>query len=132
MDFVDDRTARLTLPILDPRLGVECACGDPVTWREALDLLYGLLPEYASSLRGALQTGDTAGLHRAAHSLSGASSYCGTVAVQAAAKALETLCLRENAAAPQDAVQAVLHHIDRLIQLRQSGTLPAADGEPVY
>jgi hypothetical protein len=26
----------------------------------------------------------------------------------------------------------VLHHIDRLIQLRQSGTLPAADGEPVY
>jgi len=122
----------MTLPILDPRLGVERAYGDPVTWREALDLLYGLLPEYADNLSGALRTGDTAGLHRAAHSLSGASSYCGTVAVQAAAKELEALCLRESAAVLPDAVQAVLHHIDRLIQLKQSGTLPAADGEPVY
>jgi HPt (histidine-containing phosphotransfer) domain-containing protein len=133
MHIDDDRTARLTLPILDPRLGVERAYGDPVTWREALDLLYGLLPEYVNSLSDALRTRDTADLHRAAHSLSGASSYCGTVAVQAAAKELEALCLHgESAAALPDAVQAVLHHIDRLIQLRQSGTLPAADGEPVY
>ena len=52
--------------------------------------------------------------------------------MQATAKELEALCLRESAAVLPDAVQAVLHHIDRLIQLKQSGTLPAADGEPVY
>lgn len=57
--------------MLDPRLGVERAYGDPVTWREALELLYGLLPEYADNLREALQAGDTAGLHRVAHNLSG-------------------------------------------------------------
>lgn len=123
----------MILPILDPRLGVERANGDPVTWREALDLLYGLLPEYAGILSGALRTGDTTGLHRAAHSLSGASSYCGTVGLQTAARALEALCLRDDSAdALPDAVQAVLHHIDRLIQLRQAGMLPAADAEPVY
>ena len=122
----------MTLPILDPRLGVERAYGDPVTWREALDLLYGLLPDYADTLSGALRIGDTSGLHRAAHSLSGASSYCGTVAVQAAAKELEALCLRESGAALTDAVQAVLHHIDRLMQLKRLGTLPAADGEAIY
>ena len=119
-------------PVLDSRLGVECAYGDPVTWREALDLLYGLLPDYVDTLRNALQTGDTATLHRAAHSLSGASSYCRTVAVQVAAKELEALCLRESGAALPDAVQAVLHHIDCLMQLKQSGTLPAADGEAIY
>lgn len=122
----------MTRPILDPRLGVECAYGDSVTWREALELLYGLLPDYVDTLRNALQTGDTATLHRAAHSLSGASSYCGTVAVQAAAKDLEALCLCEHVAALPDAVQAVLDHIDRLIQLKQSGTLPMADDAPVY
>lgn len=122
----------MTLPILDPRLGVERTYGDPVTWREALDLLYGLLPDYVDALSGALRTGDTAGLHRAAHSLSGASSYCGTVALQTAARALEAICLRESADALPAAVQAVLHQIDRLTQLRQAGMLPAADGEPVY
>jgi len=122
----------MTLPILDSRLGVERAYGDPVTWREALDLLYGLLPDYVDTLGGALRAGDTAALHCAAHSLSGASSYCGTVALQAAAKALETLCLRESADALSDAVQTVLHHIDRLIQLRQAGMLPAADGEQIW
>lgn len=45
----------MTHPVLDPRLGVECTYGDPVTWREALDLLYGLLPEYADNLRAALE-----------------------------------------------------------------------------
>lgn len=117
----------MTQPLLDPRVGIERANGDPVTLREALDLLYGLLPEYAVALSGALQTGDTTGLHRAAHSLSGASSYCETVALQTAARALETLCLRDDSAdALPGAVQTVLCHIDRLIQLRQAGTLPAA------
>lgn len=122
----------MTLPILDPRLGVERAYGDPVTWREALDLLYGLLPEYADNLRVALQAGDTAGIYRVAHSLSGASSYCGTVAVELSAKALEARCLHENAGALHDAVQAVLQHIERLLRLKQSGVLPPAGGDPIY
>jgi len=119
-------------PVLDPRLGVECTYGDPVTWREALDLLYGLLPEYADNLRAALKTGDIARMHRVAHGLSGASSYCGTVAVYASAKQLEALCLHENASDLREPVNAVLHHIDRLMHLRQSGHLPAADGDPIY
>lgn len=122
----------MTHPVLDPRLGVERTYGDPVTWREALDLLYGLLPEYADSLREALQAGDTAGMHRVAHSLSGASSYCGTVAVQLSAKALEARCLRENAGTLHDAVEAVLQNIERLVRLKQSGALPSADSEPIY
>ncbi len=119
-------------PVLDPRLGVECTYGDPVTWREALDLLYGLLPEYAHNLGATLKAGDIARMHSVAHALSGASSYCGTVAVHAAARQLETLCLQQNAHALHEAVNVVLHNIDRLIHLRQSGGLPPADGEPVY
>jgi HPt (histidine-containing phosphotransfer) domain-containing protein len=122
----------MTHPVLDPRLGVERAYGDPVTWREALDLLYGLLPEYADNLREALQAGDTAGMHQVAHSLSGASSYCGTVAIQLSAKALEARCLRENAGTLHDAVEAVLQHIERLVRLKQSGAVPPADGDPIY
>ena len=122
----------MTFPILDPRLGVERAYGDPVTWREALELLYGMLPDYADKLNGALKTGDVARLHAAAHGLSGAASYCGTVAVEFAAKQLEALCLRENAGGVEDAVALVLHHIDRLIELKQSGRMPGADGDAVY
>lgn len=118
-------------PVLDPRLGVECTYGDPVTWREALDLLYGLLPEYADNLRAALEAGDIPRMHRVAHGLSGASSYCGTVAVHASAKQLEALCLHENARALGEAVNTVLHNIGRLMHLRQSG-LPAADDDPIY
>jgi HPt (histidine-containing phosphotransfer) domain-containing protein len=118
-------------PVLDPRLGVECTYGDPVTWREALGLLYDLLPEYADNLRAALDAGDTARLHSVAHGLSGASSYCGTVAVHTSARQLEALCLHENASALREPVNTVLRNIDRLMQLRQSG-LPAADGDPVY
>ncbi|MDO9636722.1 MAG: Hpt domain-containing protein, partial [Thiobacillus sp.] len=81
-----------------------------MTWREALDLLYGLLPEYADNLRDAQRAGDTVGMHRVAHSLSGASSYCGTVAVQLSANELERRCLHENAGTLHDAVDAVLQH----------------------
>ncbi len=121
----------MTHPVLDPRLGVECTYGDPVTWREALDLLYDLLPEYADNLSAALEAGDTVRMHSVAHGLSGASSYCGTVAVHASAKQLEELCLYENASALAEAVNTVLHNIGRLMHLRQSG-LPAADGDPIY
>jgi HPt (histidine-containing phosphotransfer) domain-containing protein len=122
----------MTDPVLDPRLGVESTYGDPVTWREALELLYGLLPEYADNLSAAMEAGDTAGLHRVAHGLAGASSYCGTVAVHVSAKRLEALCLQENAGALHEAVNAVLHNIGRLIHLRQSGCLPLPDGAPIY
>lgn len=126
------RLTIMTNPILDPRLGVERAYGDPVTWREALELLYELLPEYADNLNAAMEAGDIARMHGVAHGLSGASSYCGTVAVHLAAKQLEALCLRENAGALHDAVNAVLHNIDRLLHLKQSGMLPPADGAPVF
>lgn len=122
----------MTHPALDPRLGVDCAYGDPVTWREALELLYELLPEYADNLSASLKAGDTTRMHSVAHGLSGASSYCGTVAVHVSAKQLEALCLRENAGSLHEAVSAVLHNIDRLVHIRQSGMLPPADGEPVY
>lgn len=122
----------MAYPILDPRRGVECAYGDPVVWREALDLLYGLLPEYAANLRAALEAGDAARLHSVAHGLSGASSYCGTVAVHASAKHLEASCLHEPPGALREAVDAVLHEIRRLLHLRQTGGLPAADGDSVY
>ena len=122
----------LTNPVLDPRLGVERAYGDPVTWRDALELLYELLPEYAANLGAAMTAGDATRMHRVAHSLSGASSYCGTVAVHVAAQQLEILCLQENADALPGAVNAVLHNIDRLIHLRQSGKLPPPDGAPIY
>src|SRR3569832_2384969 len=119
-------------PVLDPRLGVVCFFGVLVLWCVVLVLLYGLLPEYADNLRAALKTGDIARMHRVAHGLAGASSYCGTVAVHAAAKQLEALCLHENASALREPVNAVLHHIDRLMYLRHSGHLPAADGDPIY
>jgi HPt (histidine-containing phosphotransfer) domain-containing protein len=122
----------MTHPVLDPRLGVERAYGDPVTWRDALDLLYGLLPEYAENLSAAFKSGDTARMHSVAHGLSGAASYCGTVAVHVAAKQLEARCLHESAHALHEAVNVVLQNIDRLIQLRQSGGLPVANGSPVY
>jgi HPt (histidine-containing phosphotransfer) domain-containing protein len=122
----------MTNPVLDPRLGVESTYGDPVTWREALELLYGLLPDYAGNLGAAMAAGDAARLRGVAHSLAGASSYCGTVAVHVSAKRLEALCLQDDADALPDAVNAVLHNIERLIHLKQSGTLPPPDGAPVY
>jgi CheY-like chemotaxis protein len=123
---VDDRTA---LPLLDPQMGVELSFGDRETWRTVLGMLFDSLPEYSHTLISAKN--DPEKLSQAAHKLAGASSYCGTPALNHQARELENLVKTGNPDLTAKAVDALLQQIERLLALRKDGNLP--EGEvPIY
>jgi signal transduction histidine kinase/CheY-like chemotaxis protein len=123
---VDDRTA---LPLLDPQMGVELSFGDRDTWRTVLGMLFDSLPEYSHTLISAKD--DPEKLSQAAHKLAGASSYCGTPALNHQARELENLVKTGNPDLTAKAVDALLQQIERLLALRKDGNLP--EGKvPIY
>jgi len=123
---VDDQAA---LPLLDPQMGVELSFGNRETWRTVLGMLFDNLPEYSSSLISAKD--DLKNLSQAAHKLAGASSYCGTPALNHQARKLESLAKKEDVDLTTKALDGLLQQIERLLALKKNGNLP--EGEyPIY
>ncbi len=123
------RVAETALPVLDSKLGIKICFGDEETWRTALGMLLEQLPEYANNLKQAAE--DVAQLKQVSHKLSGASSYCGTPALNRVAKQLEILCNQGKIANTGEALNTLQQQIERLLQLDADGKLREST-EPVY
>jgi signal transduction histidine kinase/DNA-binding response OmpR family regulator/HPt (histidine-containing phosphotransfer) domain-containing protein len=126
-----DAENQAPLPILDPQMGVELSFGDRETWRTIIGMLFGDLSGYVSRLIEATSAGDMEKLCQTAHKLAGASSYCGTPALNQQARQVERLARKGDADSTARAVDALLRQIERLLALKINGNLP--DGEyPVF
>ncbi len=109
------------LPALDPKMGIELSFGNQATWRKILGMMLKDLPDYADKLR--LAADDVAQLKLVAHKLSGLTCYCGTLALNTAAKQLEILCVQGDIAQAQAALNTLQQQIQRLLQLDAEGKL---------
>jgi len=118
-----------SLPMLDPQLGVELSFGNRETWRTVLNMLLDSLTEYSASLTSAKDDPDK--LSQVAHKLAGASSYCGTPALNHQAGKLENLAKKGDMGIVKNALDELLRQIERLLSLRDNGSLPDAEG-PIY
>ncbi|MGD2112954.1 MAG: Hpt domain-containing protein [Gammaproteobacteria bacterium] len=74
----------------DREVALQRAGGDPDIARRFLDMLVDLLSQTETSLAGALEQHNLEALKENAHRLGGAAPYCGALALQEAAKRLET------------------------------------------
>lgn len=119
------------LPLVDPTLGIELAYGSRDTWRTVLGMLYNDLAEYTANLLAATAAGDREALFKTAHKLAGASSYCGTPALQQHAKHVESVVKNSDVDLVKRAVDALLQQIERLQALKQNGKLPDSNS-PIY
>ncbi|OFZ67095.1 MAG: hypothetical protein A2V79_00975 [Betaproteobacteria bacterium RBG_16_56_24] len=117
------------LPVLDPQMGVELAFGNREIWRTVLGMLFDRLPEFSASLISAKN--DPEVLHQEAHKLAGASSYCGTPALNHHAREVESLAKKRDMDSAAKAVDALLQQIERLLALKGNGELAAGDN-PIY
>jgi signal transduction histidine kinase/FixJ family two-component response regulator/HPt (histidine-containing phosphotransfer) domain-containing protein len=115
---VADQTA---LPSLDPQMGIELSFGNRDTWRTVLGMLFDSLSEYSSSLISAKD--DLKKLSQVAHKLAGASSYCGTPALNFRSRNLESLAKEGNLDMTARATGELLKEIERLMVLRNNREL---------
>ena len=130
-DIAADDDVKTPLAILDPQMGEELAFGNRQTWRTVLGMLYDDLTEYSTSLIAATTAGDLEKLRQVAHKLAGASSYCGTPALNQQARKLESIANQGEPDLTAKAVDALLQQIERLLALKTNGTLPDGEG-PIY
>ncbi len=115
------------LALLDPGLGVELSLGEWELWRKVLGMLFDKLAEYSASLAAARNHPED--IYQIAHKLAGASSYCGTPALTHQARKLERLAKNGDLNATMEALDGLLHQIERLQALRVDGNLP--DGKNI-
>jgi len=112
------------MPILDPQLGVQLAFGNLETWNSVLAMLLNKLPEFSASLNSAMESGDPERLRDAAHKLAGASSYCGTPALNHSAVEVEARIRAGEIEAARQAVDSLRMQIERLQALKEAGLPP--------
>ena len=86
----DNLSVGVTLPALDPDMGIKLSSGDSDNWRLLLNMLLKQLPKYSLSLTLAAENKEQ--LISISHKLAGASSCCGAPALSYAAKRLEDYC----------------------------------------
>lgn len=119
-----DTDDRAPLPVLDPRLGVELSFGDRETWRTILHMLFDELPRYADTLACAASARDMNMLCETAHKLAGASSYCGTPALNYQAKQVERFAKTGDIDSAAKSVVALSKQIELLLALREDEKFP--------
>lgn len=117
-------------PILDSRRGVQLSLGNQDTWQMVMVMLFEQLPRFSEELRIAIRSGDTRSMATVAHKLSGASSYCGTIALNESAQELEALAKQNEILQALPKADALLRHIDQLLKLKATGPITVSD--PIY
>lgn len=105
------------MPVLDARLGIERSLGKEEIWRTLLGMLLGSLPQIVTEARAAHAARDTARLHELAHKLRGSCSYCGTPALEQAAKKLEIACRENDHEGIESGFEALMQEAQRLQEL---------------
>jgi len=128
---VRDDPMQTSLPILNPQMGTELAFGNRQTWRTVLGMLYDELPGYSASLIAATNSGDLEKLCQVAHKLSGASSYCGTPALNHQAKKVEMIAKSGNLDLTTKSTHELLRQIERLQALNMDEFQPDSES-PIY
>lgn len=114
--------AQAPLPVFDPLMGVQLTFGDRDTWQTILGMLLDSLPEYSANLIAAKYVPED--LWQVAHKLVSASCYCGTPAMNDAAKQVVHLAKTGSVDLTTKALDALLQQIERLQALKQDGNLP--------
>ena len=104
-------------PPFDESIVLQLALGDRALARRYLNTFVAMLPKYRSALLAAYESGDFAGLRDHAHQLAGAAAYCGALALNDAAKALDRAPDLEQRQDAATLVTGTLEHIDEFLQL---------------
>jgi len=112
----ENATPQVGLPIIDPQLGIEGAFGQADLWHEVLNILLSDLPEMLSSMEEARTERHCYNMRETAHKLHGSCSYCGTPALQQAAKTLEVLCLEQEWGSEIEVALEALKHQVQVLQ----------------
>jgi len=118
------QAATAKLPVIDAKLGVERAFGQADVWRTILDMLVKDLPASMASIESAFTDQNLEDLRKAAHKLHGSSSYCGTPALQNAAKSLELGCIKNEPEQIGLWLQTLREESGRLLEMVASGNIP--------
>ncbi|MDH4274375.1 MAG: ATP-binding protein [Gammaproteobacteria bacterium] len=127
-----DTASTTTLPIIDPVAGVKAALGKPEIWQKAVGLLLADLAHQTDALRLAFAAQEMAEIQRLAHKLAGGSSYCGTLALNEAAKSVELILKGQKPGDVVSAFEELLAQSRRLLELAEHGKLPTAGQPPVF
>jgi signal transduction histidine kinase/CheY-like chemotaxis protein len=122
------RAAPAALPVIDARLGVTRAFGQADVWRTILDMLVRDMPVSMASIEAAFAGQNLEELRKAAHKLHGSSSYCGTPALQNAAKSLELACMNNEPEQIGQWLQTLREEAGKLQEMVASGNIPNAEG----
>lgn len=117
------------LPIFDPQQGIQLTFGDAEIWKTILGMLFDNLPDYSINLIAAKHNMED--LRQTAHKLVSASCYCGTPAMNHAAKHVERLAKAGNMDAATQALDILLQQIARLLTLKNEGNLHLKK-DPIY
>jgi len=110
--------------VYDKHAALERAGGDVDRARRFLDLLLASFPQAEHSLSEALDRNDLNDLQENAHRLAGAASYCGAVALRAAARRLET---RTREGAPEHYAALTRDLIDQIARFRTAASGAVAE-----
>ena len=119
-DLAEDLSNKL-VPALDPALGVQLSFGDSDTWDMVLGLMLDELSDYSSKLDDFAH--DTEQLGNLSHKLVGSSCYCGTPALNQAAKQVEIISAQGDTQLLGQALAELHQEIDRMLKLDAAGKL---------
>ena len=104
-------------PVFDESIVLHLALGERALARRYLSTFVAMLPKYRSALSAAYESGDFAGLRDHAHQLAGAAAYCGALALNDSAKALDRAPELEQRRDATTLVTATLERIDEFLEL---------------
>ena len=108
--------------IVDPEIGIRLASGDAELWKTSLKTLATRLPPQLADMERALSENNLPEIRELAHTIHGSASYCGTLALQRAAKQLETASHGNDIEKTKQSLMEFKREADRLIHYLNQAT----------
>jgi two-component system sensor histidine kinase BarA len=116
----DEGKSSTGLAIVDSEIGLRLASGDAELWKTSLKTLATRLPRQLAGMERALAENNLPGVRELAHTIHGSAGYCGTLALQRAAKHLETTSHDNDIEKTKQALTELKREADRLIHCLRS------------
>jgi two-component system sensor histidine kinase BarA len=101
--------------IVDSEIGLRLASGDAELWKRSLKMLSTRLPSQLAGMERALSENSFPEIRELAHTIHGSAGYCGTLALQRAAKQLETTSHHTDMEKTKQALTELKREAHRLI-----------------
>jgi len=108
--------------IVDSEIGLRLASGDAELWKTSLKTLTTRLPSQLTDMERALSENNLLEIRELAHTIHGSAGYCGVLALQHAAKQLETASHHNDIEKTKRALAELKCAADRLIQHMNQAT----------